>query len=457
MDDMHDTFTAAAERDEPVLPIDDLLGEDEPREDVHAVEVAGQFFPEAPTNLANTGIDPDVLLNLTLKFALTTAQFDTGLVARRLHLPMSLIVTLLEQLRLDKMIEVLGGAGPFSYRFRITQQGRARAEWLMAISGYVGPAPVSVQAYTELIEQQAARLPPVTRRDVLAAVAGLVLTEDTVELAGLAASSGRSLFLYGPPGNGKTTLGRLLHHALRGDLWIPYCIGIENQIVRIFDRHCHKIVDDPLPGDCRQRYDQRWVRIRRPLVVVGGELTLADLDLIYDSTRRYYEAPLHLKANGGLFLLDDFGCQKTAPTALLNRWIIPLEQQVDFLTLATGQQLQVPFRNMLVVSTNLDVQQVMAPGLLRRMGYRVSLENPSPQRYSDIFTRYAAGRGLDVPRDLVTWLLARYRAEDRPLHACEPRDLIERARDICAYRGLPATLTQDTIGLAWSGYFGTAN
>jgi predicted ATPase with chaperone activity len=452
---MNDSQTTAPELDGPLLVFDDPLPEDEPRGDVHAVEVGGMFFPEAPTSLDNTGIAPEVLLNLALKFAHTTAQFDTGLVAHRLHLPMSLVVQLLEQLRAEKLIEVLGGAGPFNYRFRITLLGRERAEWLMAICGYVGPAPVSVHAYTELIEEQSARLPQITPHDVSAAISGLVLTDATVELAGLAVSSGRSLFLYGPPGNGKTTLGRMLHQALQGDLWIPYCIGIENQIIRVFDRHCHTEMDEHLSRECRQRYDRRWVRIRRPLVVVGGELTLAELDLIYDATRRYYEAPLHMKANGGIFLLDDFGCQRTPPTALLNRWIIPLEQRIDYLTLATGQQIQVPFRNMLVVSTNLDVQQVMAPGLLRRMGYRVNMENPSPERYAQVFSEYAARAGLAVPPDLLDWLLARYRVEGRPLRSCEPRDLIERARDICRYRGWSDALTQEVLALAWTGYFGS--
>jgi len=418
------------------------------------IEIGGCLLPAAPTSLADTGVAPDVLLNLALKFAYVTPYFDTELAASRLRLPLGLVGDLLEQLRSEKLIEVLGGAGPFTYRFRITDLGRERGQWLMAISGYIGPAPVSVHAYDAMTERQGALLPDVTPQDVAAAVSGLVLPEQTVELAGLAACSGRSLFLFGPPGNGKTTLGRLLHRALRGSLWIPYCLGVENQIIRVFDRHCHTESIEDLPRDVQPKHDQRWVRVRRPLIVVGGELALDDLDLIYDSARRYYEAPLHMKANGGVFLLDDFGCQRTAPTALLNRWIIPLEQRIDYLTLASGQQIRVPFRNMLIVSTNLDVNQVMAPGLLRRMGYRLCLDNPSPQRYAAIFQRYAAQCGLEVPAGLLEWLLARYRAENRPLRGCEPRDLVERARDICQYHGWPAVLTEEILSLAWRGYFG---
>lgn len=428
---------------------------EESESELREAEMSAPLLPEAPRSLEDTGLDPEPLLNLALKFAHTTPHFDTESAASHLRLPLSSVMALLEELKADKLIEVLGGAGPLTYRFRITQLGRERGEWLMAICGYVGPAPVSIQAYSTMFERQLAQLPRVSPHDVNEAISALVLPDQTVELAGLAASSGRSLFLYGPPGNGKTTLGRMLHRALHGSLWIPYCIGVENQIIRVFDRHCHIESGEDEPRQVDPKLDQRWVRIRRPLIVVGGELTLDDLDLIYDSARRYYEAPLHMKANGGVFLLDDFGCQRTAPNELLNRWIVPLEQRIDYLTLATGQQIQVPFRNMLVVSTNLDVHQVMAPGLLRRIGYRVCLENPSPERFAVIFSRYAASCGLEVPQGLLEWLLARYEAERRPLRSCEPRDLVERARDICKYHGWREALTQDILSLAWKGYFGS--
>jgi predicted ATPase with chaperone activity len=418
-------------------------------------EVGGVLLPEMPSSLKATGIDPEVLLNLALKLAYISPHFDTESAAQQLRLPLSLTADLLEQLRVQKLLEVLGGSGAFTYRFRITQAGRERGEWLMAISGYVGPAPVSLQAYRSMLQLQLLRLPDAAPQDVATALADLVLPEQTVELAGLAVSSGRCLFLYGPPGNGKTSLGRQLHQALQGSLWIPHCLGIENQIIRVFDRQCHVEAVEDLPQEAARRYDERWVRIRRPFVLVGGELTLQDLDLIYDSARRYYEAPLHFKANGGSFLLDDFGCQRTPPNELLNRWIVPLEQQVDYLTLRTGQQIQVPFRNMLVISTNRDPHEVMAPGLLRRMGYRVQLADPSPEHFALIFTRYAARHGLESPPELLEWLLARYRTEQRPLRSCQPRDLVERVRDICKFRGWRVELTRELMTLAWKGYFGS--
>jgi hypothetical protein len=420
---------------------------------VCTTEIGGVLVPESPASLDQAGVDPEVLLNLTLKLAYVSTHFSTGSTSRQLHLPFPLAAELLERLREEKMVEVLGEEGPLGYRFRITQPGRERAAWLMAISGYVGPAPVSLQAYSAMLALQLPHLPAVSAEAVTSAISDLVLSELSVEIAGLAASSGRSLFLYGPPGNGKTSLGRLIHRAFQGSFWIPHCIGVENHIIRVFDPQCHTEASADIPREASARSDQRWVRVRRPLVVVGGELTLADLDLIYDSARGYYEAPLHLKANGGTFLLDDFGSQSTPPNQLLNRWIVPLEHQFDYLTLGTGQQIQVPFRNLLVISTNLDPDKVMAPGLLRRMGYRLCVGDPSPQQYALIFSRYAAKCSLEVPPGLLDWLLGRYQAENRRLHGCEPRDLIDRARDICNYRGLPVVLTTEIVNLAWSGYF----
>jgi predicted ATPase with chaperone activity len=272
-------------------------------------------------------------------------------------------------------------------------------------------------------------------------------------MAGLAVSSGRSLFVYGPSGNGKSSVGRQIHSALRGDFWIPYSIAVRNSVIRLFDEQVHEKVE--IGGDKAAAIDQRWVRIRRPLVVVGGELTLDYLDLVYSPSLRYYEAPPHLKANGGVFLVDDFGRERVSPHHLLNRFITPMEHQFDYFTLTTGQKIQVPLRQVLIIATNLSLDTVTDPAFLRRMGYRLCLEAPTPDQYGQIFRTYAEKHGAAVPPKVLDALLERYRAQDRPLRACEPRDLIERARDICRFRGRSLELSPEVLDLAWTGYFGT--
>jgi hypothetical protein len=409
--------------------------------------------PKAPTDPREAGISLAILRDLALKTAYTVPQFTTEWAARQLRLPQVLVGELLEQLRTEQQLEILGSSGPFGFRYAISGRGRERAARLLDVSSYVGPAPVSLEAYRAMIEWQLARAPAVEREHVAGSLSELVLPEQDALLAGLAASSGRSLFVFGPPGNGKTTVGRSIHQALQGELWIPHCIGVEENIIRVYDAQLHQAVDDGRPSPWA--IDQRWVRIRRPLVVGGGEMTLESFDLTYSPTLRYYEAPLHMKANGGTFLIDDFGRQRVDPHVLLNRWIIPLENRIDYLTLHTGMKIQVPFLQLLIVATNLDPERVTDPAFLRRMGYRLFLAAPSPQRYREIFDRYADRHGIPVPPGLVERLLERYTAEGRELRGCEPRDLIERARDICRFTGRPLEINDEVIALAWSGYFGS--
>ena len=415
-------------------------------------ELPGELVPKAPTDPGDAGISPVTLRDLALKAAYTVPQFTTEWAARQLCLPQVLVGELLEQMNNDHLLDILGTSGPFGFRYAISGRGRERAARLLEVSGYIGPAPVSLEAYTAMIEWQLARAPEVTREHVAASLSELVLPEEDVLLAGLAASSGRSLFLFGPPGNGKTTLGRLIHGALQGDIWIPHCIGIEENIIRVYDPQLHQAVE--VPVEQAWTIDRRWVRIRRPLIVGGSEMTLESFDLIYIPSLRYYEAPLHLKSNGGMFLIDDFGRQRVDPHELLNRWIIPLENRIDYLTLHTGQKIQIPFLQSLIIATNLDPGQVTDPAFLRRMGYRLYLGEPTPDRYSQIFERYANGQGMSIPPGLVAGLLERYRSEKRELCCCEPRDLIERARDICRYTGRAPALNDAVMELAWTGYFG---
>lgn len=407
--------------------------------------------PLAPKTIQESGIDAVVLRDLALKLAYTLPSFSTQVASEKLCLIEQIVGDLLDELKEEKLIEVLGADGVFGYRYTITGPGRERALRLLEVSGYVGPAPVSPAEYSRFLAKQFEQLPEVTPQQVHSALEDLELTDQAIEIAGLASSSRRTLFLYGPPGNGKTSVGRLLHNAVEGELWVPHCMGIDSNIIRVFDPLVHRLAGS---GDESAQTDQRWVRVKRPFVVVGGELTLEALDLVYSPTHRYYEAPLHLKANGGTFLLDDFGCQRTEPNDLLSRWIYPLEHRIDQLTLQNGQKLEVPFQQMLIVSTNLDPESVMDPAFLRRMGYRLYVGDPTPAMYERIFRRYAGQFNLTVDEAVLQKLVERYAKERRNMHGCEPRDLINRARDIAAYRGEPTALSESVLELAWTGYFG---
>jgi hypothetical protein len=434
-------------------PVDRDKASSAPARDLPRLSRIGDVWaPTAPIHARDTGLDPVMLGNLILKAAYTVPQFTAQWAAQRLRLPQTLLSEVFEQHRTDHLLDVLGQAGPFGFRYAITKNGRERVARLLEISGYIGPAPVTLASYAAMMDWQVAQAPEVTKHEAASALAELVLDEEDALLAGLAASSGRSLFIFGPPGNGKTSLGRALHSALRGDLWIPHCIAVEENIIRVFDPQLHHPAEGPIGEPWA--LDQRWVRVRRPLVVGGGEMTLNSCDLVYSEALRYYEAPLHLKANGGTFLIDDFGRQRVDPHELLNRWIIPLEHRVDYLTMHTGQKIQVPLRQFLVIATNLDLDAVTDPAFLRRMGYRLYLGKPTPVRYAAIFERYARGQELPLGPDLVVGLLNRYQAEKRELRCCEPRDLIERARDICRFTGRLTVLDDEVMNLAWDGYFG---
>jgi predicted ATPase with chaperone activity len=409
--------------------------------------------PEAPMTVKSTGIERSLLLNLVLKVAHIHSQISTDAAAEYLLLSRNVTNDLLEQLRSDSLIEALGQDEAFGYRYSISNRGREMASRLLESNGYIGPAPVPLESYKAMLEWQVTQSPPVSPEQVKEALGDMILSEDILHTTGLAISSGRSLFLSGPPGNGKTSMGRKLHNALSGTLWIPHCIATENNIIRVFDSHCHDIVSHA--GKKYQAMDRRWVKIHRPFIVAGGEMTLESLDLAYLPALKFYEAPLHMKANGGTFLIDDFGRQCVEPETLLNRWIIPLEHQIDFLTLHTGQKIQVPFLLRLIIATNLDTKKVTDPAFLRRLGYRAHINGPDEDMYNKIFLKYAASNGLEATPDIMEYIFKMYRSTQREMRACEPRDLIERVRDICVHTNQPFHLSTTLLSLSWKGYFGS--
>ncbi|MGI9457395.1 MAG: hypothetical protein ACR2NU_12600 [Aeoliella sp.] len=409
---------------------------------------------QTPHELNETGVDAEVLRDLILRFSYTVTSFSSKWATEQSCLPLNLVDEICWGLKEDHLLQILGQEGSFNYTYAATDQGRSEAARAMEVCGYLGPAPVSLADYWNALEEQDRGRPETRLPAVQEALSSLVLAPEIVEVAALAAASRRSLFLFGPAGNGKTSMGRLLHQVLGGDIWIPYSISVGHNVIRLFDKQVHALSDQPSHEG--EPVDRRWVRVKRPFVIAGGEMTMTELDLAYSPSLRYYEAPPHVKANGGTFLIDDFGRQRIEPHELLNRWIVPLESRIDHLALHTGQKIEVPFRLLLIVATNLRVEDVADPAFLRRMGYRIHVGTPTTEQYASIFTRYAEQKGVTAPPELVAGVLQRYEAEEREFRASEPRDLIERMADTCRLRGEPLQLNKDILDVAWRGYFGGA-
>jgi len=410
--------------------------------------------PPLPEELADTGISEQFLCDLALKHVAMLPEPTTTAIAERINLPRTLAEELLQQLYREKLIEVKKQSAVGSTRYAMLDHGWDRLVRLLSVCGYVGPAPVSLRDYTHMMKLQSIPSETASIETVRQAFHDLVLPESLLQTLGCVINSRRSLFLTGLPGTGKTAVAERINNALQGAIWIPYAVEIDGQIIRVFDSHCHEEMPaEETPID----FDRRWVPIKRPLVVVGGELTLENADLTWSEAAKFYEAPFQMKSNGGTLVIDDFGRQRVAPQDLLNRWIVPLERRVDYLALHTGKKIEVPFEQLVVFSTNLDENDLADQAFLRRMGYRARVEPPTPGAYSDIFRYQASKRGMKVEQQVLDYILAKYRTERRQMKGCEPRDLMDRATDICQFEKHGLQMTPHIVDIAWRNYFGTSH
>ena len=414
--------------------------------------------PPPPTSIEETGLHTDTLAQLLLKTLVAGEQSGTGL-AEKLRVPYSVLDALIQHARIEKLVEVRGtsGAGSAGYRYILTDLGRDRAGQYLDICRYVGPAPVPLAQYNAYVRAGMEARPYLDRTTLSTGFEHLVVSHEMLDLLGPAVNSGKALFLYGAPGNGKTVYAEGIGKALGGEMHMPCAIDVDGQIITMYDPVSHQRMSEALNSSSvitNAAHDRRWESIRRPVVVVGGELTLEMLDLTFNPISKFYEAPIQLKANGGVFVVDDFGRQRIPPRDLLNRWIVPLESRVDFLTLHTGRKFEVPFNVLIVFATNLKPQSLADEAFLRRIPYKILAKNPTVDEYCRIFELNCKRKGLTFDPVMVEYLERKYyRPRQIQMRACHPRDLISQVVDICRYTNREPVITRELLDAACGAYF----
>jgi energy-coupling factor transporter ATP-binding protein EcfA2 len=409
---------------------------------------------EVPASLDELDIKQNMVTDILLRLTYNEGEVSVTRAEEVLRLPYRVLDELLSWLQQEHYVEVskaVGSLGRRGYVYSLTDMGRARAKEALDRTMYVGPAPVPLEKYTKSVLLQA-KVGQLARDDVQQALTHLILPKDFDRKIGPAVNAGSSLFLYGPPGNGKTTIAEAIAQLLgNGEpIWLPYAITVGGAIIQIYDSLVHRHNNSD-----RGQTDQRWGLFQRPSVMVGGELTMAHLELRYEPVAKYYEAPLQMKANGGMFLIDDFGRQQLSPTDLLNRWIVPLETRIDFLRLNSGQTFEIPFKQLLVFSTNLDPDDLVDGAFLRRIQIKVGVFGPDEKMFFQIFVNQSKALGFpEVDRDSFLYFINEwYRKTGKPLQAVHPRDILKAVKLLCEYSGEPLHMTPQLIEEACNGYF----
>jgi predicted ATPase with chaperone activity len=421
-----------------------------------------------PQSVEETGLHSGLLLDLCIKCIYFAGRPLARQICAHMMLAFPVVEELLDFLKREQYVEVVGssGAGESQYKYALTVKGMEKAEEVLRRSQYSGPAPVAFEQYVEVQQQQSIRDVRIDVEVERRELSHLVLDENTIYALGAAVNSGKSMLLYGNSGNGKSSAAAAIGRMLPGQVLIPYAFEYNSHVIKVFDPRVHMEIPDQLldgdrPNDGAlvmpledRRRDRRWVRTQRPVVMAGGSLSLQDLELRYSEVSKFYIAPLQVKANSGVLVIDDFGRQLIEPKELLNRWIVPLEQGIDHLTLHTGDTIMMPFDLLLVFSTNIPPRQLGDEAFFRRIRHKIEMPDPNRREFERIFRQVCESKEIVCPDEALEYLMEKhYMGKTRPLRGCHPRDIVELIESIANYRGERPELRPESIDIACSFYF----
>ena len=414
------------------------------------------FRPRAVNDFAEAGLNFAQVEALILKFLLNIGVASGRRIAEELGMPFGPFPEFLRNLKNQQIVAYTNATAANDYLYSLTDAGRVRAKVYLEECSYVGAAPVPFDDYVKSVAAQTIQSEHPKQEDLRRAFSDLLISEEMFDTLGPAINSGRGMFLYGAPGNGKTSIAERITRCFGTTVWIPKVIDIVGHILKLYDPANHEPIVTHRSGLLREDdYDHRWIEIRRPTIIAGGELRMEDLEIYFDPITKISEAPLHMKSNNGTFLIDDFGRQRMAPIELLNRWIVPLEKRYDFLCLANGKKIRVPFDQLILFSTNLEPKQLVDEAFLRRIPYKINASDPTEPMFREMFSIFAPKLGFEsVPKEGLDYLIDRhYRRVNRPFRCCQPRDILLQVRNYCIYNDLPLELKAEYYDVAANNYF----
>ncbi len=435
-----------------------LLGDAPPTDEEAMPVLENTFLPPMPSTLEETGLNRTFLVEHFLRVLYNKGRSTGAELCDALKLFYGILDPLIAELRGAELIDIAGqrGYGDINYEYVLTPHGFRAANDAIMKTQYAGPCPVPLNMWIEAVKKQTIKNVVVTRRNIREAFADLIIDESILNWVGPAVNSGASVMLYGYPGNGKTSIAERITHIMGSSIFIPYAVEADGAIIKMYDAIVHEPPKVPFDEE-NTSYDRRWICINRPVVIVGGELTLEALGLVYNPTSKVYEAPFQMKANGGIFLIDDFGRQQVRVFDLLNRWIVPLEKRYDYLTTVTGQKIQIPFDQLIIFSTNLHPSDLGDDALLRRIKFKFEIIDPDEQQWRDIWKLMCKIRKVPYDDRGLDYLVAKwYKPEKRPFRMCQPRDIIDQMIAIAKYNMEKVTLNPDLLDAACATYFPTA-